>query len=146
MSPLLISCLTSNLLYVAHSCLSPPSSGVGASYLIIVSVGGSPSPYSNGQWVYDAPNIDVIAPLWLHPDPNTTLVVVGANFGTAVGFVTVADRIAACTTWTDDRIECAAPRGVVANAVVRAAAASGQASVVSTSTVVHYMYVHAFGC
>ena len=133
------SCVT--LSFFATSCLSPPSSGAGASYHVIVSVGGSPSLYSKGQWVYDTPTIDAITPLWLHPDPNTTMVVFGANFGTAVGTVTVAEHTATVFTWTDDRIECAAPRGVVASAAVRVTAASGQASATTTGAVVQYKYV-----
>ena len=138
---LLVCLVVCHSLYCACSCLSPPSSGGGVSYHVIVSVGGSPSLYSKGQWVYDAPRIDALTPLWLHPDPNTTLVVVGANFGTTVGIVTVADHTASCFMWTDDRIECAAPRGVVASATVRVTAASGQASATTTGAVVQYKYV-----
>ena len=91
--------------------------------------------------MYDAPKIDALTPLWLHPDPNVTMVVIGANFGMVAGSVTVADHVATCTTWTDVRIECEAPPGVVSSAAVRVTAASGQASVAATDTVVQYRYV-----
>ena len=119
-------------------CLSPPSSGFGATYHVVVSVGGSPTVYSRAVWVYDPPVIDAVSPHLLRPNPDATLVVTGVNFGSVPGVVSVADHTAACLSWTNERLECVAPRGVSASAVVRVTAASGQTSAVTAESSVQY--------
>ena len=120
--------------------MSPPATGVGVSYHIIVAVSGSPTVFALGVWVYDPPRIDDVSPLVLRPDPNATLTIAGYNFGVVPGVVTVADTAAPCGVWTNEQLQCAAPRGVVASAVVRVFAASGSGSDATASPTVQYRY------
>ena len=122
----------------ALRCLSPAASGSGATYHIIVSVSGSPTVYSHGVWVYDPPVIEAVSPHLLRPNPSAMLVVTGTNFGSGFGVVSTTDHTAACLSWTNERLECVAPRGVSASAVVRVTAASGQTSAVTAESSVQY--------
>ena len=123
---------------VVCRCRSPPASGAGAYYHVIVSVSGSSTVFPSALWVYDPPYIVTAAPSLLHPDPNATLVLDGANFGWVPGVVSVAGHVVVCGVWSNEHVECAAPSGVVDVALVRVSAASGMTALLPA--VVHYRY------
>ncbi len=112
-------------------CVSPPLAGAGYSFDVVVVANRIPVTWLGARWVYDDPMIlrvtpeEALPPAPLH---NTTMVVVGANFGVLPGRVTLGPRTLTCPLWTDDRIQCDAPPGAAPTAPLMIIAASSRAS------------------
>ncbi len=95
-----------------------------------MSVRGLTGTFQGGRWAYGAPAVYNVTPAVLQPSPalGDMLTVHGINFGFQQGNVTLGTRRLVCPAWTNDRIECVAPPGVVPAATVTVTAASSRVS------------------
>ena len=111
-------------------CLSPPADGAVAAYDIVVETDGLLTTYAGGKWSYFSPNIATLSPSSVPASPphGTNLSIVGTNFGSVAGAVTVGGSPAVCPWWTDSVLTCVAPPGASRYAV-QVLAASGKGSV-----------------
>ena len=121
-------------------CVAPPLNSSARAFDVVVSVAGVLSTFTGGQFVYDDPVVLSVSPAVLPSSPtvNASVTVVGINFGSAPGSLSVAARAAACFVWTDSIIVCSAPFGVVASAAVVVITANLQRSAVTVLSTLSY--------
>ena len=129
---------------MCRSCSIPPAPNTGRWFDIVVTVNDVPSTYTSGQWTYDPPAIISVTPTTVSPQPpvGMYMFIFGVNFGPVAGSVTVAGRLVVCTTWSNTRIVCFPPVGVVSAAVVVVTAVSTLQSPAMAdlgANVVHYL-------
>jgi hypothetical protein len=118
-------------------CLSPPLNGSGLLFDIVVVVSIVPTKFLPSLWAYDDPIVSAVTPALPqtpHPDAGAVMVVIGLNFGVAAGRVVVGPRTLVCNLWSNTRIECRMPPGVVAAASLIVYAASGRSSASTATT------------
>jgi hypothetical protein len=132
-------------------CKMPPLVTRGASFDIVVAVGGLVTTAVGMVWTYEQPSISVISPTTLTPQGRaagvmgslgptsaTWITIAGVNFGALQGTVSITPRILTCTNWTHHSIVCEAPPGVLSINVVRVITAAGQASVPAVAAQLSY--------
>lgn len=121
-------------------CVSPAATALGHYFDIRVSVGGVPATYAR-YWMYEPPAVHTVTPATLMPQPLTTRVVLmGSNFGSVRGTVTVGGHSWECPQWANNQVSCVPAPGVQAHVAVVVTTAAGLVSIPSQAAAATVTY------